>query len=725
MKKNLLLILILTAFQLQAQVPVLVKDIATSFVYTHSDPSQFTSFNGKTYFTAEIEARTRLWVTDGTESGTYSLSNQIESPQFLGTFKNKLYFRCFTSEYGTELWYTDGTVEGTKILKDINPNSGSSDPRLFTVAGNNLFFAAFDGTHGTEWWVSDGTEEGTKLTFDLEPMQGRDHGQFRTAIPFGNTIIFSRIAHEADRGDVWILHGDKGVPINLTEQFPSVEFKWQNAVYMVYFNEKVYFNFNLANEGNELFYTNGTIEGTKLLNLVPGSGGISPQEFFVFKDKLLFTGSVGGIGVSKVHISDGTEAGTFSTNLAIVNPYYTVLGDHLLFVGDDGKIGVELWKTDGTIEGTQLVKDINPGFASSAPTVLRFAGGKVYFTANNGTNNGFQPWVSDGTEAGTFLLQNIFFNGTQSSWAQNFTELDGVVYFTARKALNDFHLFRTNGTPEGTYSIKPDDATVESNPLGIPGTIVRPPTPLKVNNGMIFFRANYHGVGRELYRIGEPQFTDVTEKPSLTNVAKTGNNIEVQFTLPEAAKAGSVKLLFHNTNGEYDENAPHVITLSSSYESAQSHSIILKGTKLSQSSGVVSVNTSPQDKLVHEAIYSVEVSYMDEAGNPEANDTFHDFLFIEDVTTSLNEKSSAIQSVYLFPNPTRGNFQVKIDEYYGSEEVSALLFSMEGKVLLNQTVKTDQLGNILSEQLQGFRPGSYLLRLTFKNETKDLKLIKQ
>ncbi|MGF1489225.1 MAG: ELWxxDGT repeat protein [Prochloraceae cyanobacterium] len=37
----------------------------------------------------------------------------------------------------------------------------------------------------------------------------------------------------------------------------------------------------------------------------------------------------------------------------------------LFFTADDGKNGRELWKSDGTLSGTTLVADLNPGRNSS------------------------------------------------------------------------------------------------------------------------------------------------------------------------------------------------------------------------------------------------------------------------------------------------------------------------------------------------------------------------
>ncbi|HQU44123.1 MAG TPA: hypothetical protein PK867_14985, partial [Pirellulales bacterium] len=89
--------------------------------------------------------------------------------------------------------------------------------------------------------------------------------------------------------------------------------------------------------------------------------------------------------------------------------YMAALGGQVLFAANDGSTGVELWKSDGTVSGTTLVKDINLGSTvvnsvttpnSSDPTDLVTVGGYVYFAANDG-NDGTQLWRSDGTASGT------------------------------------------------------------------------------------------------------------------------------------------------------------------------------------------------------------------------------------------------------------------------------------------------------------------------------------
>jgi ELWxxDGT repeat protein len=73
--------------------------------------------------------------------------------------------------------------------------------------------------------------------------------------------------------------------------------------------------------------------------------------------------------------------GSYPSNL-------TVVGNTLFFTADNGTNGRELWKTDGTTQGTTLVSDIRSGFSGSYPVNLTVVGNTLFFTANNGVNTG-------------------------------------------------------------------------------------------------------------------------------------------------------------------------------------------------------------------------------------------------------------------------------------------------------------------------------------------------
>jgi ELWxxDGT repeat protein len=124
---------------------------------------------------------------------------------------------------------------------------------------------------------------------------------------------------------------------------------------------------------------------------------------------------------------------------------------------------IELWRTDGTSRGTVLLKDINPGRASSDPLDLTYIKETRtwYFTADNG-RNGRELWKSNGTAGGTVMVRDIFahsrvpYSGMDRNTAPFFTYCNRYVYFVANggPSLGGIELWRTNGTASGTRLVK-------------------------------------------------------------------------------------------------------------------------------------------------------------------------------------------------------------------------------------------------------------------------------
>jgi ELWxxDGT repeat protein len=271
-------------------------------------------------------------------------------PNWLMDFKGTLLFTADHPKFGEELWKSNGTKPGTRLVKDIDPGplvinavedteTGSSEPDNVLRKRNVIFFSAKTVRYGEELWKSDGTYRGTKLVKDIVP--GPD---------------------------------DSGAE-DIHSTAPRTTFfrAWDK------------------NHGEELWKTDGTESGTKLVkDINPDSppGARCPQ---------------GECGIPKGWSHPDTV---------------TVMGNTLFFAADDGKHGVELWKSDGTYRGTKLVKDINivkgnsnpndnHAVNQSAEVEKLFAVGKtLYFRANDG-KRGVELWKSDGTERGTNLVKDI------------------------------------------------------------------------------------------------------------------------------------------------------------------------------------------------------------------------------------------------------------------------------------------------------------------------------
>jgi ELWxxDGT repeat protein len=67
----------------------------------------------------------------------------------------------------------------------------------------------------------------------------------------------------------------------------------------------------------------------------------------------------------------------------------TTAGGSLFFSAEDAS-GRELWSSDGTEAGTELVQDINPGAGNSYPYHLTDVNGTLFFAADDG--NGYDLW---------------------------------------------------------------------------------------------------------------------------------------------------------------------------------------------------------------------------------------------------------------------------------------------------------------------------------------------
>src|SRR5688572_5974470 len=113
--------------------------------------------------------------------------------------------------------------------------------------------------------------------------------------------------------------------------------------------------------------------------------------------------------------------------------------------------GLELWRTDGSPEGTSLVRDIRPGPEGSSPEDLAVAGSVLVFAADDG-EHGPEIWASDGTDGGTLLIEDIA-PGAAGSYPTSLTAVGDTVYFIAEGA-GGSSLWKTNGTPEGTALVE-------------------------------------------------------------------------------------------------------------------------------------------------------------------------------------------------------------------------------------------------------------------------------
>jgi ELWxxDGT repeat protein len=293
------------------------------------------------------------------------------------------------------------------LVKDLTPGESNASPRLdfwSTTLGEVVFF----GVDEHEWglWRTDGTASGTHRIYD--------------GVPYWHVAV-----QPPAKGNGFLYY-----PV-------------------------------ITDSGTWLYRTDGTTPGTYSVTKISAWYGGAPCG----DGKFCFA-----TAGSRVAVTDGTAAGTAdlvstASGEETDRPReMTALGKRVFFNAYDDQNGLcmqvpaglasrlvcgELWTTDGTVAGTHLFVDLLPGGAPGAPEhFLASSAGKLYFAAADPS----QPttataWVSDGTTEGTRMLST-----KRSDWLASpyFGEIAGRVFFTT----SDGDLFETDGTPEGTHSLR-------------------------------------------------------------------------------------------------------------------------------------------------------------------------------------------------------------------------------------------------------------------------------
>ncbi|RMH15220.1 MAG: hypothetical protein D6696_21295 [Acidobacteria bacterium] len=407
----------------------------------------------------------QLWRTDGTLEGTVPLALPGDKWSFLSPLVEiggKAVFVADDGVHGPELWRSDGTVAGTKRLTAFTSELGPVELQGYwlemTRIGDLVYFAADDGISGFELWRTDGTVDGTRQVFDLCP--GPCDSGFRAdpdfIVPFGERLIVS--ANDLMRGrEVWAI--EDGEATLIADTCPG-ECSGALAPFRRLGDAIVYSAFFGLDEGYKLMRLDGTPEGT-----TPITDGslleVTTYSSIVLGDRLLFAGRDALYGW-ELWSTDGTSEGTAllrnltpETNVS-ANPHDLVaLGEAVFFSADDGVHGRELWRSGGGSATTTMVRDIEPGEDDSSIGPLLRAGDRLYFEAQTAAD-GTQLWTSDGSASGTLRL---------TAFDSAFDLYRSVIPVGERLFFAHAALWVSDGTVEGTLRLTPDGTHVKGRLL--------------------------------------------------------------------------------------------------------------------------------------------------------------------------------------------------------------------------------------------------------------------
>ncbi len=293
--------------------------------------------------------------------------------------------------------------------------AGSAVPALDTLLNpvfelnGDVYFSARIAGLAAELWRTDGTVPGSGRVTEfavVSDVLGSKSIQ-AAALP-GDRFVFSTTS-KAYGNELFLV--DPNVPgttlvrdlvPGFSSSQPSTLTSWRGFVWFLADDEIGRRN---------LWRTDGTSAGTVLdpvtsfpeLELIPGEVGltVAGDQLFIttefLGENLYVKPDPGVLGVPLASFGNGV----FGGSTGVLKQLATV-GSRLVFNGSTANVGAEPWVSDGTLAGTSLLMDLVPGAGGSTPTFYGSDGGLLWFNAST-PSNGRELWVTDGTAAGTAL----------------------------------------------------------------------------------------------------------------------------------------------------------------------------------------------------------------------------------------------------------------------------------------------------------------------------------
>jgi len=516
-----------------------------------SEPIVFGATQNALLVSALQNPKSFIWTSDGTEIGTQPVfdlgvggTRSSSAADFDDVGGGRFIFWASTAEFGEEVWVSDGSTAGTNLVTEFEIGSREIDTAPvddFMTLGAFGIFQLFDSQLNRTVWRSDGTVPGTFL-LPLSSIGVHES----SSIFLGNIAVFDgRTA--AEGSELWVTDGTLAGTQQLTSSFflqNSINSNQPALTDFTVLGERAVFAADTAANGRELFITDGTSAATGLLkDILPGSiADGNPQGMIELNGKVIFVADFPNNAGRELGITDGTDAGT--TLLVDLAPQGTNIapiilgkaGGLVFFSTREPDFTRTLRRTDGTEAGTIVLKTGSAEFSVSGSSLVAL-GPKFFFQADS-DQFGREPWVSDGTPQGTLLLKDIF-PGSADSSPDNFIEIAGTVYFSATDELLGNELWKSAGTPAGTVLA----ADI------LPGPDSSSPFGFFPRNGTLFFSANGPAVGRELFNLVVDECPDDPNKLLVGNcgcgvadVDLNANGILDCFTAPELNHAFRLKL---------------------------------------------------------------------------------------------------------------------------------------------------------------------------------------
>ena len=419
------------------------------------------------YFLRAVDSRLGVWKFDGSNNGLTLVKGEIPTlgaPDNLTNALGMVFFSAQTGNGGySKVWRTDGTEEGTyAVTEELYGNGsnvgGGSHPTQFIEYHGSLYFVAVSyskfGSNSIGIVKTNGTIPGTEYLMGI----GSEVVEFGNVVSHADKLYFSFYDFDDNRYSIWESGGTKLSTRNIYDLSSDSYFSPSS---LCSYNDGLFFSSGNNKGGTSLIKYNAVTgefyEISEMATQIARppffiSGGYSASH--IIAGKLLYIELVKtDINFGEIWVSDGKALGTtkLSSSANSLQKNIILYNDMLFYPGVSGS-EIELWKSNGTTAGTEMVRDINPsvrGIVLSSPLVkvnnlVLFGGATDSF--------GHELWVSDGTESGTKMIKDIV-PGKPGSFPDNFIVTSDHVYFTAGTGGGNAEVFTSDGTALGTKQV--------------------------------------------------------------------------------------------------------------------------------------------------------------------------------------------------------------------------------------------------------------------------------
>lgn len=389
------------------------------------------------------------------------------------------------------------------LVKDINSSKSesffSSAPANFTRFGAKVYFGA-TSLGGQQLFATDGTAAGVQQISSINSALG-SAAPSRLTVLNGNLLF--NATDKAHGEELWITDGTTGgtrllADINSNPGAPSTP-----GDRIVFHGSMIFSAYDPA-DGNELWITDGTGAGTRLFkDLVPGIQSSDPSSFTLLGNTIYFTTSSG------LWKSDGTPDGTVLVATVNFPKGLVVSGNKLFFSASTTESGYEPWVSDGTAAGTRMIADLRPGTNGSmnSTNLTPFRDGVLFFAAD--AQGEMAVWFSDGTAGQTRRIATV-----AHLWSSTAAVIGDQAYFSTAT-----DLWKTDGTEQGTVAVRLPD-----------GKPLQQTFALTPANGLLYFGISGYanqtlwvsdgtGAGTRQVKTSSPLF--LPSNPSVTNIDGT------------------------------------------------------------------------------------------------------------------------------------------------------------------------------------------------------------